>query len=339
LTLPYPLSPLSLCADESSAIKSQLESALEHNTTREREMQEMAKELQEATAKALVQEGRIETLLSDLSAVKSMTDDEEAAELKAKETKAREEKEKSDAERKQREEQDKESRNFYAVRLMKIQTDSADEIERITNEKSTIERQLESTKIEYEKEIKELQDAFSASHDDVEMLRGEVKQVKGKIVELQCELVEEKKTSEELAKAVDIISNRLQIITEETNTVNEGRNMLQSMKNVLQDENDTLRATLEKLECEFSVLQASSDTLLQDRAALESKVERLEDTEDQVLIKSFINHLLIPSMMTLLYADFNAVCYYSPRHRDTLHCSALQCTTLHWTALHCRTLH
>lgn len=254
-------------------------------------MQEMAKELQEATARALVQEGRIETLLSDLSAVKSMTDDEEAAELKAKETKAKEEKEKSDAERKQREEQDKESRNFYAVRLMKIQTDSADEIERITNEKSTIEKQLESAKIEYEKKLNELQSTFSTSHGEVEVLRGEVELLKGKIEVLECELVEEKKISEELTKEVDLISNRLQNIAAEANTVNEGRNMLQSMKNVLQDENDTLRTSLEKLECEFTVLQASSDTLLQDRAALESKMERLTDTEDQVCMKSFINHL------------------------------------------------
>jgi cell division protein FtsB len=59
--------------------------------------------------------------------------------------------------------------------------------------------------------------------------------------------------------------------------------MLQNMKNVLQDENDTLRASLEKLECEFSDLQATKDALLEDRAALETKMESLAGTEDEVL--------------------------------------------------------
>ena len=103
----------------------------------------------------------------------------------------------------EREKNDKESRNFYAIRLHKIQTAHADETDKMTADMTTLENRIKeltaqqnsevasknaSDELNSQSVIGELEDRISAMTREVEESRGELEELNATVEDLNIEL-------------------------------------------------------------------------------------------------------------------------------------------------------
>ena len=259
--------------DESCTIKEELETSLEQNRIREGDLQRMGEKLLSAELLILENKERIEHLLSERSASRTELDQTIARE--------KEEKEKLDSlaiqnginEKKEKEERDAkadESRNFYSVRIFKIQENHANQVEKLEEEINNLKGQLiNGNKADLD------------AVQDVEIFTAENANLEKELRNDTLSSDHENDTSSQLLHAqqkIGTLSTRIEELTNEIDSINDGRQMLQSQKNVLQDENDILTHLVAQHDEEKNVLQELKNNL-EIRIALECDERTSNDEE------------------------------------------------------------
>lgn len=272
--------------DESCTIKEDLETSLEQNRIREGDIQRMEEKL--LSAELLINENkeRIEHLLTERNA--SRTEMEESI------LREKEEKEKQDNltiqnsidEKKEKEERDAkadESRNFYAVRIFKIQENHANQVEKLEEEINNLKEQLINGNKANLDAIQDVATSNTENDNPEGKLESDV---------LSSEHQHEHDASQQLLVAqqkIETLSNRIDELSMEIDTINDGRQMLQSQKNVLQDENDILTHLVAQHDEEKIALQEQKNNL-EIKMALECD-ERTSSDDELEKVRSFVHTL------------------------------------------------
>jgi hypothetical protein len=87
----------------------------------------------------------------------------------------------------EREKNDKESRNFYAIRLNKIQTAHADEMDKMTADIATLENRVKELTAQKNSDVAELDEfTVNALNRDKEILEREVERLLGESCVCMC---------------------------------------------------------------------------------------------------------------------------------------------------------
>jgi chromosome segregation ATPase len=216
--------------------------------------------VKELACKAEQQQVEVNTLTQQLSSLTIEKEELEAKIQEEKELKEKETLERAELEQKKKEEReknDKENRNFFAIRLHKIQTAHADETDKMTADMTTLENRIKELTAQKNSEvvsknasvesnsqsvIVELEDRISVMTREVEESRGELEELNATLDELNIEL----------------------------NTMRGEKNVLQTQKNILQDENDVIKNRV-------AALQGERDNLMTER---KNETEREENENE-----------------------------------------------------------
>ena len=201
------------------------------------EKEEVVKEM---TCTVNQQQVEVNTLADQLS---SLTIDKEELEVKIQEEKGLKEKEtleRAELEQKKKEERDKkdkENRNFFAIRLHKIQTAHADETDKMTADMTALENRIKELTAQKNSEV-------ASKNASVEPnLQSVIAELESRISTMKREVEESRGELEELNATLDDLNIEL-------NTMRGEKNVLQTQKNILQDENDVIKNRVVALEGE-----------------------------------------------------------------------------------------
>ena len=135
----------------------------------------------------------------------------------------------------EREKNDKDSRNFYAIRLHKIQTAHEDQTDKMTADMTALENQIKDLTSQKNSEL-----ASKCSLDESKS--------KSAIASLEISIKEMTEVIKESRVELDELNNTVDTLNNELNTIKDERNILQTQKNILQDENNVMLNRIELLQ-------------------------------------------------------------------------------------------
>ena len=242
------------------------------------------------SAELLINENkeRIEHLLSERSASRSVMDESILREKEEKEKQDNLTIQNSINEKKEKEDRDAkadESRNFYAVRIFKIQENHANQVEKLEEEINNLKEQLINGNKANLDAIQDVDTSTTGNNN----LEGKLD---NEALSSEHEHENEHDMSQQLLVAqqkIETLSNRIDELTMEIDTINDGRQMLQSQKNVLQDENDILTHLVAQHDEEKIALQEQKNNL-EIKMALECD-ERTSNDDELEKVRSFVRTL------------------------------------------------
>jgi hypothetical protein len=213
--------------------KERLEDSIKRCGEKEEAVKEMACKVEQ-------QQVEVNTLTEQLSTLtiekeKLEVEIQEEKELKEKETLERAELEQKKKE--EREKNDKENRNFFAIRLHKIQTAHADETDKMTADMTTLENRVKELTAQKNSEVASKNASVESNSQSL------IVELEGRISVMTREVEESRGELEELNATLDDLNIEL-------NTMRGEKNVLQTQKNILQGENDVMKDRVEALQSE-----------------------------------------------------------------------------------------
>lgn len=215
-------------------VKVELEVSMKKYEEKEEEMRGMLK-------KAGKQEVDFDLLTAQLSTLLLIKDDLELKikdENEMKEKGIREQAEIELKKKEEREKNDKDSRNFYAIRLHKIQTAHEDQTDQMTANITALEKQIKDLTSQKNSEL-----ASKCGFDESNS--------KSAIASLESRIKEMTKVIEDSRVELLEFNNTVNTLNIELNTIKDERNILQTQKNTLQDENNVMMNRIESLKVDI----------------------------------------------------------------------------------------
>lgn len=210
---------------------------LEVSTTKYEEKEEEIRGMNEKAEKQQVEFDLLTTQLSTLLLIKDDLELKIRDENELKEKGIKDQAEIELKKKEEREKNDKDSRNFYAIRLHKIQTAHEDQTDKMMADMTALENQIKDLTSQKNSELAS-KSVFDESNS------------KSAIATLETRIHEMTKVIEESRGELDEFYNTVINLNSELNTIKDEKNILQTQKNVLQHENDVIKNRIELLQVE-----------------------------------------------------------------------------------------